>query len=216
MGDVVSLVKDFEKHVDEKEAELDAERLLKGSFSFEDFIKQLKLMRKVGSFQSILERIPGMQDLLPSGTKIDEREFVKFESMIFSMTKKERKYPELLVKQKSRRERIAAGSGRNIKELETLIERFMMMRNMMQLVGKNPAALANSPMFKQMSRSMEVGKKFGASPGFNPMDLMGPGGGLGGVGFGAQSRSHSKLPDKNAKDKRKAQKLARKKSKKRK
>ena len=138
MGDVVSLVKDFEKHISEKEAEKDAERLLKGSFSFDDFIKQLKLMRKVGSFQSILERIPGIQDLLPSGTKIDEREFVKFEAMIFSMTKLERKMPEILVKQKSRRERVALGSGRNIKELDGLIERFMMMRNMMQLIGKNP------------------------------------------------------------------------------
>lgn len=209
MGDVVSLVKDFEKHVDEKEAEKDAERLLKGSFSFDDFIKQLKLMRKVGSFQSILERIPGLQDLLPSGTKIDEREFVKFEAMIFSMTKLERRAPEVLVKQKSRRERVAKGSGRNIKELDGLIERFMMMRNMMQLMGKNPQALANSPMFKQMGRAAEVGKRYGMPGHVNPMDFMGE-------HASSPSRIAPKVPVKAAKDKRKSQKLARKKNKKRK
>jgi signal recognition particle subunit SRP54 len=210
MGDIVSLVKDFEKHVDEKEAEKDAERLLKGSFSFDDFIKQLKLMRKVGSFQSILERIPGLQDLLPSGTKIDEREFVKFEAMIFSMTKLERKSPELLVKQKSRRERVAQGSGRSIKELDGLLERFMMMRNMMQLMGKNPQALANSPMFKQMGRAAEVGKRYGRPGQINPMDFMGEQGSV------ASRMSTPKVPLKIAKDKRKSQKLARKKNKKRK
>jgi signal recognition particle subunit SRP54 len=210
MGDVVSLVKDFEKHVDEKEAEEDAARLLKGSFSFDDFIKQLKLMRKIGSFQSILDRIPGIQDLL-GNTKIDEREFIKFESMIFSMTKKERRYPELLIKQKGRRERVAKGSGRPLKELEALIERFMMMRNMMQFVGKNPQALAQSPLFKQMSRAQEVGKKFGM-PSFNPLDMMGNNASA----LAGQKPILKAASTKEAKDKRKAQKLARKKNKKRK
>ena len=215
MGDVVSLVKDFEKHVDEKEAEQDAERLLKGSFSFDDFIKQLKLMKKIGSFQSILERIPGLSDLLPSGTKVDEREFIKFEAMISSMTKLERAKPEILTKQKSRRERVALGSGRSLKELETLLERFMMMRNMMQFVGKNPQALANSPMFKNINRAAQVSQKFGASASntLNPMDFLGA---AGAPGFMPSRNLAPAGKSTKDKDKRKAQKLARKKNKKRK
>ncbi len=179
MGDVVSLAKDFEKHVDEKDAEEDMKRLIKGSFSFNDFIKQLNLMRKIGSFQSIIDRLPGMKDLMPKGAKVDEREFTKFESMIFSMTKQERDRPDLLVKEKNRRQRIASGSGRKLPEVDIMLERFMLMRQMMQLAGKNPQALAQMPMFK------------------NPVLSLRP-------------------PDKAKKDKRKTQKLARKKNKKRK
>lgn len=213
MGDVVSLAKDFEKHVDEKEAEEDVKRLMKGSFSFDDFIKQLGMMRKLGSFQSILERLPGMSDLLPKGSKIDEREFSKFESMIFSMTKEERKNPELLVKQSRRRERIAKGSGHQQKDLDQMIERFMMMRQMMQVMGKNPQAMASLPMFKNMDRLNQISKNYGGLKGMNPMDLMG--GGLP-QGFGNNLMMPSpkpKVPSKNSKDKRKQQKLARKKNK---
>lgn len=213
MGDVVSLAKDFEKHVDEKEAEEDVKRLMKGSFSFDDFIKQLNMMRKLGSFQSILERLPGMSEIIPRGTKIDDREFVRFESMIFSMTKDERKNPELLVKQARRRERVAQGSGRNIKELEGLIERFMMMRQVMQVMGKNPQAMASLPMFKNMDRLNQIGKSYGQNMGVNPMDLMG-GAGLGNFKGGLMPPvPKAKANVKNAKDKRKQQKLARKKSK---
>jgi signal recognition particle subunit SRP54 len=201
MGDVVSLAKDFEKHVDEKEAEADVKRLMRGSFTFDDFIKQLNLMRKVGSFQSILERIPGMQDLL-GGAKVDDREFIKFEAMISSMTKDERKIPELLIKTKRRRERVALGSGRKISELEALLERFMMMRKMMSLVGKNPQSLRNLPMFKDQALLSKMGH-MGADPSMNF---------LGNNSF-EKSSEKPKVSVKQKKDKRKQQKLARKKSK---
>lgn len=214
MGDVVSLAKDFEKHVDEKEAEEDVKRLMKGSFSFDDFIKQLNVIRKLGSFQSILERLPGMSEIIPRGTKIDDREFTKFESMIFSMTKEERKNPELLAKQSKRRERIAKGSGRSLKELEAMIERFMMMRQVMQVMGKNPQAMANMPMFKNMDRLAKIGKNYGQNMGLNSMDMMGGAmpGSFGGGGFSLPVNK-AKPSAKNVKDKRKQQKLARKKSK---
>lgn len=210
MGDVVSLAKDFEKHIDEKEAEADVKRLMKGSFSFDDFIKQLSMMRKLGSFQSILDRLPGMGDMLPKGAKIDEREFNKFESMIFSMTKEERKNPELLVKQSKRRERIAKGSGRNIKEFEAMLERFMMMRQFMQVMGKNPSAMASLPMFKNMDRMKHIGKNYGGQKGMSPMDLLG---GSMPNAFPTEPLPRTKATVKNAKDKRKAQKIARKKNK---
>lgn len=220
MGDVVSLVKDFEKHVDEKEAEEDIKRLMKGSFSFNDFIKQLGMMRKLGSFQSIIERLPGMQEMLGGGAKIDEREFTKFESMILSMTKEERNFPELLVKVKRRRERVAKGSGHKLQDLEALIERFMVMRQMMQMMGKNPSAMAQLPMFKNMGRMSEIAKNYGQMPGKNALDMFGQMGG--GMGMGMPGRNAmpamSAVPKgdgKQKKDKRKQQKQARKKNKKR-
>lgn len=217
MGDVVSLAKDFEKHVDEKEAEDDMKRMLKGSFSFDDFIKQINMMRKMGSFQSIVERIPFMQDMLPQGVKVDEREFVRFESMVFSMTKQERRAPELLVKQKSRRERVARGSGRTITELDQLIQRFMVMRQMVSSLGKNPQAMAELPMFKQMNRLEQIKKNYGnmptdmmslfnRNPEHSPYDAASLG----------SANPRSKQFIKQKKDRRKQQKLARKRSKKRK
>lgn len=205
MGDVVSLAKDFEKHVDEKDAEADVKRIMRGSFSFEDFIKQLNLMKKVGSFQSILERIPGMQELT-GGSKIDDREFVKFEAMVSSMTKNERQNPELLAKNKSRRARVALGSGRKLLELEEMLERFMMMRQMMSLVGKNPQSLKNLPMFKQQGMLSKIAQNYGQDP--RALNLMNE------AAFAhAPVESKPKISVKQKKDKRKQQKLARKKSK---
>jgi signal recognition particle subunit SRP54 len=217
MGDVVSLAKDFEKHVDEKEAEEDAKRLLKGSFSFDDFIKQLNMMRKIGSFQSIMERIPGMRDMIPEGAKVDDKDFRKFEAMILSMTKKERSNPELLVKQKRRLERIAKGSGKKIAEVEGLIERFMMMRQVMQLLGKNPNAMANLPMFKNMGSAANIAKSYGKNPQAQHLESL-----FGGAQHPMAMNPLMQPPLRPAaspgqkKDKRKLQKAARKKNKKKK
>lgn len=215
MGDIVSLAKDFDKHVDEKEAEEDMKRLMRGSFSFDDFIKQLNVMRKIGSFQSIIDRIPGMRDMMPKGMTVDEREFVKLESMIFSMTKAERKHPELLVKQKSRRTRVALGAGRKIADLEGLLERFTMMQKLMAGFGKNPQSLAQSPLMSDMNRMASIAKSYGKSPA----DLASIMSGGSGMPFGipeAPFYQKPKMVVKDKKDKRKQQKLARKKSKKRK
>lgn len=198
MGDIVSLAKDFEKHVSEKEAEEDVEKILKGSFSFEDFLKQLNMVRKIGSFKSILERIPGIQDMMPKALDIDEREFTKFESMILSMTLKERKFPQLLIKEKSRISRVAKGSGRKVEEVNELVKRFITMRDMMGnmkglLSSKGPGSLPTLP--KGMPNLM--GNNFGSA--FSPKELI-----------------KNKVSTKQKKDKRKLQKDSRKKNKKRK
>lgn len=214
MGDIVSLAKDFDKHVDEQEAEQDMKRMLRGSFSFDDFLKQLNMMRKVGSFQSIIDRMPGMRNMLPEGVKVDDRDFIKFESMIFSMTKEERRFPELFNKQKTRRTRVAQGAGRKVGELDQLLERFMMMRTLLAGVGKNPNMLGNMSMFKDMNRMASIAKNYGSAPK-DLMSLMGNQG----MPFGAQTNASMltkpKIATKTKKDKRKQQKLARKKSKKR-
>lgn len=222
LGDVVSLAKDFEKHVDEKEAEADAKRLLAGSFSFDDFIKQLNLIKKLGSFQSIIDRMPGMRDMFSGMPKIEDRDFIKFEAMVSSMTKLERSRPDLLVKEKSRRARISKGCGRKPEEVDQMIERFVSMRQLMQTLGKNPRSMEKMPMFQQMDRMGEIAKKYGSSPE-QLMSMMGSGG-FGPGGFGPAGRFVPPMPglvrpkqdSKNKKDKRKNQKLARKKSKQRK
>ena len=96
MGDVVGLVKEFEEHVDQDKAEKDAMRMLQGRFTLEDFLEQLRTIKKMGSVQSLLEKLPGMGELLPEGQKVDDKEFVKLEAMVCSMTKEERKKPELI------------------------------------------------------------------------------------------------------------------------
>ena len=194
MGDIVSLAKDFEKHVTEEDAQKDINKLLKGSFSLDDFLKQLNMIKKIGSFKSILERIPGMQDMMPAGINIDEKEFTKFEAMILSMTKKERANPQILVKEKSRKLRITKGSGTKLEELDQLIDRFLIMRNMMSGFGKTNG---QKPDLKALNKMSEMAKlrdnPFGSS--FNEIK--------------------PKVDNKQKKDKRKSQKQARKKNKKR-
>ena len=130
MGDVVGLVKDFEEVVDQKEAEEDAERILKGNFGMDDLLKQLRTIQKMGPLKEVFSRLPGMGAI---ADQVDERELTKVESMIQSMTRQERGDPDRI--DKSRAQRIAKGSGRPVKEVEGLVERFGQMRQMMGALG---------------------------------------------------------------------------------
>jgi signal recognition particle subunit SRP54 len=133
-GDVVGLVKDFEQVVDEKKAEEDAMKMLKGDFTFEDFVKQLKMIKKMGSLTDILDKLPLGQLGVPQGLKVDDRELVRVEAMINSMTKQERQFPDIL--DESRLMRIAKGSGQPSEQVTGLVGRFKMMRNMMRNLGQ--------------------------------------------------------------------------------
>jgi signal recognition particle subunit SRP54 len=134
-GDVVGLVKDFEKVADKAEAEKDAQRMLRGEFSFGDFLKQIAMLKKMGSLRSLMERLPGMGDLLEQipPEALDDRELVKVEAMIQSMTNQERSHPDLL--DESRMRRISKGSGRDVQEVRDLYSRFKMVRGMMGGLG---------------------------------------------------------------------------------
>ena len=107
-GDVVGLMSDFEKVVDKDTAEKDAAKMLRGEFSFHDFMKQINMIRKMGSMRSILEKLPGMGDLMSQlpPEALDDREFKKVEAIIQSMTKTERNNPDVV--NDSRMERIRA------------------------------------------------------------------------------------------------------------
>ncbi|MEZ4356830.1 MAG: signal recognition particle protein [Myxococcota bacterium] len=131
MGDIVGLVKDFEEVVDEKEAEADAERLLKGRFGLDDLLKQMRMIQKLGPLKEVFAKMPmfgGMAD------QVDEGELTKVEAMIQSMTRAERSDPTLI--DKSRARRIARGCGRTVGDIEGLVERFMQMRQLMGALGK--------------------------------------------------------------------------------
>ncbi|MEM6730763.1 MAG: signal recognition particle protein, partial [Myxococcota bacterium] len=110
MGDIVGLMEDFEQVIDEKEAERDTKKLLKGQFTLDDFLKQLRMLKKIGSVSDIYEKFPIFGDQLPDGAQLDDKAFVAMESLIQSMTPVEREKPTLI--DKSRANRIAKGSGR--------------------------------------------------------------------------------------------------------
>jgi signal recognition particle subunit SRP54 len=132
-GDVVGLVKDFEEVVDEKKAEEDAMRMLKGQFGFDDFLNQIKAIKKMGPLQDVIEKLPFFGGGLPASAKVDDYELVRIESIINSMTGKERKSPDLITE--TRIKRIAKGSGRKEDEVKDLLVKFKDMRDLMVAVG---------------------------------------------------------------------------------
>ena len=132
-GDVVGLVKDFEEVVDEKKAEEDAIRMLQGDFSLNDFLSQVKTIKKMGPLQDVLEKLPFFQGAMPQQPTIDDYELVRVESIINSMTQKERKHPDLI--DDSRITRIAKGSGRKESEVKDLLSKFKDMRDLMSAMG---------------------------------------------------------------------------------
>jgi signal recognition particle subunit SRP54 len=136
-GDVVGLMKDFEQVIDQKEAETDATRMLQGQFTFQDFYKQIQMVKKMGSLRSIFEKLPGMGEVLGQvpPEALDDRELVKIEAVIQSMTKEERRDPDLL--DTSRLRRISKGSGRPFDEVQALYERFLQTRQMMVALGQS-------------------------------------------------------------------------------
>jgi signal recognition particle subunit SRP54 len=135
MGDVVSLVEKAAEAVDADEAKKLEEKMRKGQFTLEDFLDQLRQMKKLGSLESIVSMLPGGSEALKSAdlTK-SEKEFRHMEAMICSMTLKERRNPQLL--NARRRQRIAKGSGTTVTELNTMLNKFSQMQQMMKKMGK--------------------------------------------------------------------------------
>jgi signal recognition particle subunit SRP54 len=133
-GDVVGLMKDFEEVVDEKKAEEDALRMLKGQFTLLDFLEQIQSIKKMGPLQDVVEKIPFFTQMAGNAA-VDEREIVKVESIINSMTLRERLNPDII--NESRKRRIALGSGRTPKDINEVLNRFRMMRNVMKNLGKS-------------------------------------------------------------------------------
>src|SRR5437899_1973042 len=135
MGDVVSLVEKAAEAVDLDEARRMEEKMRKGQFTLEDFLDQLRQMKKLGSLESIVSMLPGGAEAL-KGADLGkhEKEFVHMEAMICAMTRQERGNPHLL--NAKRRQRIAKGSGVSVAELNTMLLKFNQMQQMMKKMGK--------------------------------------------------------------------------------
>ena len=128
MGDVLSIIEKAEESFDVEEAEKLEKQLRKGEFDLNDYLAQLKQIKKMGSFSSILKMIPGMSKF--KDIKVDDKEFVRIEAIISSMTDKERRNPKIL--NGSRRIRIAKGSGTTVQQINQFMKSFEMTQAMMK------------------------------------------------------------------------------------
>ena len=137
MGDVLSIIEKAEESFDLEEAEKIEKQLKKKEFDLDDYLTQLRQIKKMGSFSSLLKLVPGMNQL--KDVKIDDKEFVRIEAMICSMTKAERKNPKLL--NGSRRVRIAKGSGTSVQEINKFMKSFEMTQKMMKQMQNNKGGM---------------------------------------------------------------------------
>ena len=142
MGDVVSLVERAAEAVDEADAAKMEEKMRKGEFTLEDFLEQLRAMKKLGSLEQLVGMLPGGTEMIKQQGSLSkqEQEFKRMEGMICGMTREERHKPQIL--NASRRRRIAKGSGVSVTELNTLLNRFGQMQQMMRKMGKMQKMMA--------------------------------------------------------------------------
>ncbi|HEY2767153.1 MAG TPA: signal recognition particle protein [Solirubrobacteraceae bacterium] len=134
MGDVLSLIEHAEREFDERDAIELQRKLRRNEFGLDDFLDQLKTIRKMGPLTNLLGMIPGLGGAQLRNMKIDEREFDRLQAIILSMTPEERRRPELI--RGSRRLRIARGSGTNVQQVSQLVKQFGQMRKVMRQVGR--------------------------------------------------------------------------------
>jgi signal recognition particle subunit SRP54 len=134
MGDVMSLIEHAERQFDETEAAELERKLRKNELGLDDFLAQLKMIRKMGPLTSLLGMIPGLGGAQLSNMKVDERELDRIQAIIQAMTPEERRKPELI--KGSRRLRIARGSGTNVQQVNRLVKQFGQMRKVMKQVGR--------------------------------------------------------------------------------
>jgi len=134
MGDVLSLIERAEAAIEEDEKDELERRMMKGEFSFDDFLKSYKMLRRMGPVQGVLKLIPGLGKQLEGLDQVDERQLSQVEAIILSMTPRERSLPHVI--DGSRRKRIAAGSGTSVQQVNQLIEGRKQMAKMMKQLGK--------------------------------------------------------------------------------
>ncbi len=135
MGDVITLVEKAAEAVDQKKAMELEEKMRKGNFTLEDFLSQLREMKKLGPLEDVVKLLPGGSDMIKGADlSKSEREFKRMEGILCAMTPKERNHPEIL--NGKRRIRIAKGSGVNVAEVNNLLKRFDEMRDMMRKMNK--------------------------------------------------------------------------------
>ena len=133
MGDVISLVEKATEVIDEKEAESTLKKMKSGKFDLDDFLNQMKQIKKMGPLENLLKLIPGAKKMGLGNIQIDPKQIAHIEAIIQSMTKEERRDPSII--KASRKQRIATGSGRNVQEVNRLLEQFENYKKMMKQVS---------------------------------------------------------------------------------
>jgi len=164
MGDIVSLVEKAQEQFDADEAAKIQNKMAKGVFTLDDFLGQLRSMKKMGSMKDIIKMIPGIGSQIPSAD-IDDGEMVRMEAIIQSMTKKERKNPDLI--DGSRRRRIAKGSGVDPQDVSGLVKSFLQMRSMMKQMA-NMGFMERMRFGSQMSQAAMLSGKMPKVPVQSP------------------------------------------------
>jgi signal recognition particle subunit SRP54 len=135
MGDVVSLVERAAETVNLEEAQKLEEKLRKGQFTLDDFLEQLRQMKKLGPLENIVKMLPGGSEMAKENDlSKSERELRRMEGILCAMTREERRNPSLL--NARRRQRIARGSGVTVAEVNTLLNKYYQMQEMMKKLGK--------------------------------------------------------------------------------
>jgi signal recognition particle subunit SRP54 len=176
MGDVVGLMQNFEEVVDQKKAEADAARMLTGDFTLEDFLEHVRMIQKMGSLKDLVDKLP-LGGMLPGGipdnVNLDDRELVRIEAIIQSMTPFEKRDPYALVREPGRADRIAKGSGTKTEQVNELVQKFVFMRQMMSSLGQNMGMMGKIPGLKQIAmargaKKMMQGGGFPGMPGGFP------------------------------------------------
>ena len=145
MGDVETLIEKAEEVFEKEQAEAAAARMLEGTFTLDDFLEQLRQIRRMGPVGDVMKMVPGMgQQLKDVETDLDERRIDRIEGIIHSMTPAERTDPDVI--DGSRRARIAAGSGTQVNEVSQLVRQFREMRKLMkQMGGAGPKGRGRGP-----------------------------------------------------------------------
>jgi signal recognition particle subunit SRP54 len=157
MGDIVGIVNDFNRVVtDHQKVEEDAQRMLQGRFTFDDFVSQIDMIKQMGPLQELFEKMPFFAEMMPPDAKVDDTELDRVKVMIASMTKAERADAELFRTQGNRIQRVAKGSGRKPEEVAELITKFMMMRDMMGGIGQQAGMLSKLPGAKQLAMARRL------------------------------------------------------------
>lgn len=160
MGDVLSLIEDLQRSVDQEKAEKMAQKFKKGDqFTLEDFREQLIEMKKMGGMMSMLDKLPGAKNLPEHvKNKVDDKTFIKMEAIINSMTLKERANPDII--KGSRRRRIALGSGTQVQDVNKLLKQFDEMQRMMKKIRKGGMAKMMRGMQGMMGGLGDLGNMF--------------------------------------------------------
>ena len=130
MGDIISIAEKVESVIDEDEVKNQAKRMKKGLYDLEDFLANLKQIKKLGPLEKIIGLLPQARQMGLNNISINPKDMAHVEAIILSMTKEERRNPDIL--KASRKQRIANGSGRSVEEVNRLLKQFEMMKKMMK------------------------------------------------------------------------------------